>query len=114
MSFMEPQITWDEWYKIDGPMGTEWVPSTAPGVIIPSDLNPNNEPRLVPEALDDYCENLTYWTLECVKGYGACLSAPGYMDCTDWCVFDTEKEASEYLQETYDLDENLEPITEEF
>ena len=34
------------------------------------------------------------------------LSAPGYMDCTDWCAFGTRKEAEEYLIEMYgdDLD----------
>ncbi len=39
-----------------------------------------------------------------VEGYGARLSAPGYMDCTEWCVFATEKEAREYLAEMYDDD----------
>lgn len=40
-----------------------------------------------------------------ITGYGARLSAPGYMDCTDWCVFETEKEAVEYLDEYYPEDE---------
>lgn len=34
-------------------------------------------------------------------GYGARLSASGYMDCTDWCVFETEAEAIDYLIDTY-------------
>lgn len=37
---------------------------------------------------------------EC-EGWGARLSAPGYLDSTEWQVFDTEKEAREYLMETY-------------
>lgn len=36
-----------------------------------------------------------------VSGYGARLSAPGYMDCTDWAVFDTVQEAADYLLDTY-------------
>ena len=36
-----------------------------------------------------------------IWGYGARLSAPGYLDCTDWAVFDTEDEAVEYLAEEY-------------
>ena len=36
-------------------------------------------------------------------GYGARLSASGYMDCTDWAVFATVSEAHAYLAEHYDL-----------
>jgi len=39
-------------------------------------------------------------------GVGARLSAPGYMDCTEWSVFDTEEEAQTYLDETYPEDED--------
>ena len=35
------------------------------------------------------------------KGFGVCLSANGYMDCTEWAVFDTEQEAFDYLVEYY-------------
>jgi hypothetical protein len=45
---------------------------------------------------------------ENVKGFGARLSAPGYLDCTEWTVFDTEDEAREYLAENYP-DEDDEP-----
>lgn len=30
------------------------------------------------------------------------LSAPGYMDCTDWSIHLTERAAAEYLIDTYD------------
>lgn len=33
------------------------------------------------------------------------MSAPGYMDCTEWAVFDTVAEANEYLNEMYGDDE---------
>ena len=36
-----------------------------------------------------------------VPAWGARLSAPGYLDCTEWCVFDTEAEAAQYLLDTY-------------
>ena len=38
-------------------------------------------------------------------GHGARLSAPGYLDCTDWSVFGTPEEADEYLDEMYGDDE---------
>lgn len=40
--------------------------------------------------------------IEEVYGYGARLSAPGYLDCTDWVVFPSEEEANDYL---LDLDD---------
>lgn len=36
-------------------------------------------------------------------GYGARLSAPGFMDCTDWCVLSTVSEARHYLVDNYML-----------
>jgi hypothetical protein len=33
------------------------------------------------------------------------LSAPGYLDCTDWQIFDTAEEAEQYLEEFYPEDE---------
>ena len=53
--------------------------------------------------LHPYCDNTSAWSVTYIKGYGARLSAPGYMDCTEWAVFDTEEEAQEYLVESYDL-----------
>ena len=42
---------------------------------------------------------------EVVDGYGARLSAPGYLDCTDWNVFDTEEEAIKDLIDNFgDMD----------
>ena len=39
---------------------------------------------------------------EVKKGWGCRLSAPGYMDCTEWSgVFETEKEAAECLLKEY-------------
>lgn len=36
-----------------------------------------------------------------IRGYGARLSMPGYLDCTEWCVFKTLREARKYLKEMY-------------
>ncbi len=37
-------------------------------------------------------------------GYGARLSAPGFLGRTDWIVFDSEKEARFYLEEHHGED----------
>lgn len=34
-------------------------------------------------------------------GWGARLSAPGYLDSTEWSLFESEQEAQEYLMEVY-------------
>ena len=33
--------------------------------------------------------------------WGARMSAPGYLDCTQWVLFETEEEAKEYLMENF-------------
>ena len=40
-------------------------------------------------------------TLERKTGWLARMSAPGYMDCTNWTVHDSEEAAKEYLEEMY-------------
>ncbi len=40
--------------------------------------------------------------IEVHKAYGARLSMPGYLDCTDWTVHCTPQEAWNYLEETYE------------
>lgn len=45
-------------------------------------------------------------SVQAVFGHGVRLSAPGYLDCTEWSVFDTEEEAVKYLDEMYgDIEE---------
>jgi hypothetical protein len=42
---------------------------------------------------------------ELVSGWFCRLSAPGYMDCTDWSgPYETEQEARDYIAEQYDVD----------
>ena len=41
--------------------------------------------------------------IEHVRKWGARLSMPGYLDCTDWALYDSEREAREGLAETFDL-----------
>jgi len=92
MSFMEKQVTNNEtWWSVETNQGT---------VFLPTDLV-RQEP--VPEdasAFQDYCEGqVQSWEL--IQGYGARMSAPGYLDCTDWSVFGTREDAEAYLEEMY-------------
>jgi viroplasmin and RNaseH domain-containing protein len=60
----------------------------------------------------DYVED-TPESWENIKGYGARLSAPGYLDCTEWSVFDTAEEAKAYLDENYPEEEDEEDDEDE-
>ena len=80
-TFMEPQVERDEWFIYESTDGLCCVPYCYRWDIEEEDIQ---------DIVND-----------CEVGYGARLSAPGYMDCTDWTVFDTEQEAIDYLAETY-------------
>jgi len=43
--------------------------------------------------------------IEQVNGYGARLSAPGYLDATEWGVYETKAEAKAALDQMYGDDE---------
>jgi len=46
-------------------------------------------------------------------GWYGRLSAPGYLDCTDWTgPFDTEAEALKNVMETFEVDENGEDLND--
>ena len=100
MSFMQPEITEKEiWIMIERWNGeSEHLPFNCLGV---SELKVGD-------------------IVTVLRGYGARMSAPGYLDSTEWLVFDTEFEAIEYLLDTYgrcevcECVENWEPELEEW
>jgi hypothetical protein len=48
--------------------------------------------------------SLTFYTRGDHKWF-ARLSAPGYLDCTDWAgPFDSKEEAQNYIRDTYEVD----------
>jgi hypothetical protein len=94
MSFMQRQVTRKmSWWQIETTAGTVFLAVEDIGTE-PADSS----------AFEDYCEGqVQSWEL--IQGYGARLSAPGYLDCTEWSVFDSPEEAEAYLQEMYGEDE---------
>lgn len=95
MGFMEPEIVHGRWIEVDGTCGTEWIPADLVG-----DVEEYHGPAVaVPDSLADYCENRSVILVKIIDGYGARFSAPGYLDCTPWTVFQTEAEAQEHLDE---------------
>jgi hypothetical protein len=102
MAFMQRQITGRQnWLRVETTHGTEFVNVFDTGLDLPASSN------LADGVTEDnssdvqrYCEGkVQSW--ENIEGYGARLSAPGYLDCTEWNVYDTEQEAREALEEMY-------------
>lgn len=91
MSFMEPQITRRaKWVRVEWREGTSWVEAEY--------FDPRN--------WDGITET------EDVLGHGARLSAPGYMDATEWVVFNSIAEAASHLLDTY-YDQPDDELTED-
>lgn len=96
---MEPEVTGREWWVVvDGPNGTESVLASICGRL------PQHASRdRCFKQVQDYCDNRTCWAISERQGYGARLSMPGYLDCTDWIVCQTEQECLDELSRLYDL-----------
>ena len=105
MGFMQKQVTGlEDWAEVETNCGTEFVPIEQLGIKLTDNLDAESLER-ARIALRDYVEGSKILDYQIVKGYGARLSAPGYMDCTEWTVFDTELEAYDYLEQTYGDDD---------
>ena len=93
---MQQQITDKQrWAEVETDCGTEFVPIEQLGITLPGRLAD------CVDILRDYLEGNRVFSIEERVGYGARLSMPGYLDCTEWAVFDTEQEAKAYLEEMY-------------
>jgi hypothetical protein len=133
MGFMKKQVEHGRWYVVETTAGTEYVPADLigdvwDGIDVPDgqevsdddvhDMVVSARPELTTEqaheegrrvwkgavaALREYCEGRIQ-SVESVTGRGARMSAPGYMDCTEWAVFDSEEEANAHLDDMYGED----------
>lgn len=106
MGFMEREIVKGDWYEIDGHCGIAYVPVDIVGSIMIGDAEDLDRETM--ERINDFYEGGSgaVWRVDILNGqYGARLSAPGYLDCTEWCVFASRLEAEAYLDEAYGDDE---------
>lgn len=100
MAFMIPAYTNEPFWLVETNEGTEAIPSSVVG--------PDG-------TLEPFLSGTVEGEPELVEGSWWCrLSAPGYMDATDWSgPFESEAEARTHIEETYDVDsvtgDTLEP-----
>jgi hypothetical protein len=108
MSHMQAQIEHGEWYEVSSNHGeTTWVPADVVGLEFGHVEAGKIDGATLVEKLKPFVEGTIdeddgAAVVQAKRGYGARTSAPGYLDCTDWCVFDTEQQAIDYLAENYD------------
>lgn len=100
MAFMQEQVTRKlQWVEIDGPCGITCIP------LDDVDANMLPEDEITPEQEKywlQYYEGHKLYNVTVREGYGSRLSAPSYLDCTDWSVYDSPEEAVANLREMYD------------
>ena len=108
---MQKQITHKQaWIEVETTHGTEFLDAVSLGLNIRDSQTETHcltakERESIISKLSDYCEGtIQEWTT--IRGHEARLSAPGYMDCTDWAVFDTPEQAEAYLEEMYGDEED--------
>lgn len=100
MGFMQKEIYFDTYFEVETSIGTE---------IVPGDLI-GNITQIRADHFIEYLEGDPLDPDELIEpqsGWLARLTAPGYMDCTEWTVHKTEKEAYDYLEEMYCEDDEL-------
>lgn len=98
MSFMQREVYEADYYELDTTQGVVTIPCDAvmghspAGAVSVGELAlyVQGEPFLDPS-----------FVIEPEHGWIARLSAPGFMDCTEWASFKTEKDANDYLDEYY-------------
>lgn len=88
---MEKQVIYDRWIVIETTNGITAIPQTLVG----------KQSKFTASDVEDFIDG-EFIDAEVVDGYGARLSMPGYMDCTEWTVFTTEQDAWEFLSSMYD------------
>lgn len=108
---MEPDIQYGLWYAIETTNGTEFIPADLADLGLEADTILSKDDEGFVDAAASIRDYVTGDPLEITlrTGYGARLSMPGYMDCTEWSVFDTEDEAAAWLTEMYGDEEPFGP-----
>ena len=90
MAFLQAQMSnRREWYEVDGSAGLLWIPA---------------EDFTAASAIE--CYDGQWSSVVRVEGWGVRASAPGYLDCTPWIVYENEKDA---MVAVLDLDAELGP-----
>ena len=112
--FMRPRFTNEiEWLEIDGTEGIAFIPSDIISSVDWATLTDEDSDEETLRRIAQGWYNGKVWGVSTTKGFGARLSAPGYMDATDWTVFPTLDEAKSHLVDMYGNDIELDEESNE-
>ena len=113
MSFMQPEIVHGLWLRVDTQNGTWWVPEdlVCP-VFLKQDvayevdwynLEEDSNLKALVYTLQDFvdadCSDIYELTL--VEGWGGRMSAPGFLDRTEWTVLPEREDVEAVLEDMY-------------
>lgn len=99
MAFMKPEIYHGTYFQVSTTMGNETVPTDIIGRTMAVHVDALlNYLKGTPDDPEECCEVLTGWL--------ARMSAPGYLDCTDWTTHKSEQAAQAYLADMYGTDDD--------
>jgi len=110
MGFMKPEVTSKvEWLKVDG-NSIDYIPEDIVDTarirkllkIEDAEARDLILEHIIWPAIKDYVDvhsPAEIDSIEVVKGYGVRLSVPGYLDCTDWEVYRSLREANNRARE---------------
>jgi hypothetical protein len=109
MGFMRPIAEHMTVYEVETNSHTETVPVD---VMVASDFGASGRPKK--DAILKYCEgSRVTGSIKKVRGWFSRLSAPGYMDSTDWQgPYKTEKEALDAVKEQHSVDDEGDDTSE--
>ena len=93
---MQRQVVYGRWIEIDGEKGIA-------AVLFDDVFTSQNSKTFTPSKSDvaDYYHGRKIYDISIRDGWGARLSAPSYMDCTEWVVYDSENEVTAALEDMY-------------
>jgi hypothetical protein len=104
---MQPVIEYGDYFEVETSHGTEIVPADVVGAL-PHELGHEmNAETMFTDTWRELCAPLRYYLegepREVIRktGWLARMSAPGYMDCTDWTAHESEADARAYLIDNY-------------
>lgn len=102
MAFMVPEYFKGKAWVIETEIGGELVlDDVVPTTIDIEDLS---DEELV-GVFGDYLEGIEIYEIDVESGWFAHLTAPGYMDQTEWSgPYKTKREAEDFIEEMYDVD----------
>src|ERR1019366_5175429 len=100
MAFMKLDVQYFTAYHVDTEYGTEVVPAAACGTLwedarrYTGRFNADGSQVTQETILAEFCEGSRIEGVEKKTGFYARLSAPGYLDCTEWDGPHTTREAA--------------------